>query len=951
MPMKASFASVALPCHLHRSVGAQSLMVTMGSDASAQSHGDLAAALAISNAILESATGGVLVTSFDGRTIAFNQQFVQLWRLDHDWSRQPLEEWLARIAGQVQASDSFIARFLELLTEPEQVACDIISMNDESVLERYSRPFIVAGKPIGRLWSYRNVSERVAAERALKRRDALLESISATAEHLLENHDFTSSIPALLAKLGAAAVVSRVYIFQNFRDEQGVLLISQRYEWCAPGITSELLNSDLQNLPYQAGGFSRWEALLSQGRIIHGNVADFPASERMILEAQSIRTLLIMPIRVGTHWWGFMGFDECARERVWSSEEIDTLKIAARMLGSAIRRYESERELLSLNSTLEQKVAQRTAELTRAYERVAQSLAERHAAYALVVDSAARHRALLKALPDTMLLFQASGELLEWQAGGESMPYPVADHPHFMMQIPEASAATVVRYQEAIARVVATRTMQNFEYTVQCDDQECWFEARLVMVDDERVLALVRDSTERKRSEVQLQQLALHDALTRLPNRTLLYDRIAQALQYARRYPEQDFALLLLDLDDFKRVNDGLGHEAGDKLLVETARRLSACLRSVDTVARLGGDEFAILLAAPQDQQSVVRGVERVRQAVAMPFNLDDYQITVGVSVGVVLVDTWRQEAADLLRNADIALYRAKEQGKGQYAIFDATMHAQVVAHIALETELRVALEQAELRVYYQPMLNLKTSQLQQFEALIRWQHPVHGLLPPAAFLPLAEKLHLDVAIDRWVLREACRQLQVWQSQTPDRLLTMSVNLSHTHLEHGDLVGYVTEVLQDTGILPKQLILEVTERSLIGDDGNALTVLSQLSQMGVNIGLDDFGTGYSSLSYLHYFPVNVLKLDRTFVQGQDPHNRNQEILRTVIDLARVLDLEVIAEGVETETQFVYLQALSCDYLQGYFIAPPLDPAAAERALHQRNSHTERLRDFTHRSNE
>lgn len=1017
----------------------------------------LAEAFALARAILESATGGVIVTDLGGGIITYNRRFSELWPVTDDWLRQPVGQRLARFALQVKDGASFVERIQSLLADPEHESYDVIPMADGRMLDRYSRPFRSGERLVGRLWSYRDISERVAmeqamseserrfrqlvecspdaifvealdgtilevnpeacrlhgltraelvgrnvlssefipqdqlataraqfaqmasgaltriesfsqtydgrripvelqcsqieyagipalllqvrdissrkaAEAALQRRDALLEAISAAAEHFLDTGDLEHHLPIMLAKLGVAAAVSRIYIFQNERGADGALLMSQRYEWCAPGSAPQLGNQALQQLPYGAGGFGRWEQILQQGQIIHGHVAGFPAGERSLLEAQQIRSLLVMPVRVGRHWWGFIGFADCGHERTWLAEEIDTLKIAARMVGAAIRRHEVEAELLHLNATLEQQVQQRTAELKHAYRRLEQSLADRTLAFQHLADSDARRRAMLEALPDSMILFRTSGDVLEWQAGDHDLPYPLGAQLEHLARVDPAAAQTMAQFHAAIAHVAATGATPIFEYAIQGEEAARWFEARLVLVDDERVLALIREITERKQNEAQLQQLALHDVLTGLPNRALLYDRMQQSLQRATRDPARPFGFLLLDIDDFKRINDSLGHGVGDDLLVAMARRLSGCLRAADTVARLGGDEFAVLLDQPQDLASIQRTVERMQRAVAAPFVLDERLVTVGISLGVVLYADWHRQAEDVLRDADIALYRAKARGKGQYAVFDATMHAQVIAEMVLETDLRRAIEQSELRVYYQPVMHLPTSQIHGFEALVRWQHPTLGLLTPGDFLPLAARIGLDVTIDRWVLAEACRQLQGWQRGAAQRPLYVSVNLSSKHLEHPDLVAYVGELLQTTGVAPARLMLEVTEHSLIDDNLNALATLSQLRQLGVRIGLDDFGTGYSSLSYLHRFPVDVLKIDRAFLRDQDPHGRNRVIMQALIKLAQTLGLEIIAEGAETAAHIEQLRAMGCLYVQGYYVARPLASDAAEAFL-------------------
>lgn len=444
-----------------------------------------------------------------------------------------------------------------------------------------------------------------------------------------------------------------------------------------------------------------------------------------------------------------------------------------------------------------------------------------------------------------------------------------------------------------------------------------------------RALALVRNITERKRVEQKLHHMAMYDTLTGLPNRAFFNDRLQQALDRSTGTARHNFAVLLIDLDNFKRINDSMGHATGDQLLIQLSHRLHKCMRSGDMLARLGGDEFIILLEDVQENQQVLTIVEQICHTLRTPFILDEHAVVMSASIGVVPNSAWHSKTTDLLRDADIALYNAKERGKGQYTLFDAEMHIQVVEDLIFETELRAALEQEELRVYYQPIVNLNTEQACCFEALIRWQHPELGLLTPGQFLPLAEKLGLDVELDRWVLRAACRQLHQWQQQKPDISWRVSINLSSRQFEQSDLVAYVEQVLQEANVQPEQIMLELTERSLIDHNGKALKILTDLRKLGVRIGLDDFGTGYSSLSYLNRFPVDVLKIDRTFIENLGLSKQNSEIVRMLVQLTQSLGLEVVAEGIETTEQLQCLQKLHCHYGQGYRFARPLDPTAAE----------------------
>jgi diguanylate cyclase (GGDEF)-like protein/PAS domain S-box-containing protein len=443
------------------------------------------------------------------------------------------------------------------------------------------------------------------------------------------------------------------------------------------------------------------------------------------------------------------------------------------------------------------------------------------------------------------------------------------------------------------------------------------------------VVIIFRDITARKQVERQLRHLALHDPLTGLPNRALLMDRLALAFEHTRRYPDHRYAVLYLDLDRFKVINDSLGHLAGDQLLVGVARRLSEDLRAVDTIARLGGDEFAILINGIVDTRDALHIAERILQSMSLPMQLGGHEIHTTVSIGIALSAPGHERSEDILRDADTALYRAKGQGKARYSVFDAELHQRALDMLRLEIDLRRAIERDEFRLYYQPIYALADGRLSGFEALIRWQHPERGLLAPDLFLPLAEEAGLLLPIERWVLRRACEQLREWQggpaASTP---LTMSVNLSNTLFVQPNVAQQVAQILAETGVEPGWLCLEITETVIARQDTTART-LAELDVLGAQLHIDDFGTGYSSLSKLHRTPIDVLKIDRAFVRRlEGPQGEEHALVRTILLLARELGMAVVAEGVETAEQAALLRSMACDYGQGYWFAKPLDRQAA-----------------------
>ncbi|HEV2801062.1 MAG TPA: PAS domain S-box protein [Pyrinomonadaceae bacterium] len=451
------------------------------------------------------------------------------------------------------------------------------------------------------------------------------------------------------------------------------------------------------------------------------------------------------------------------------------------------------------------------------------------------------------------------------------------------------------------------------------------------------VQGIARDIAERKHTEAKLLHSAYHDALTGLPNRNLFTDHLQMAVERARRHAEYVFAVLFLDLDRFKNVNDSLGHTVGDHLLVALSRRLQNCLRPSDVVARLGGDEFAILLndigARPGEAVAVA---ERVQQELMQPFNLGGHEVFTTASIGIALSTTGYETPEAVLRDADTVMYRAKAQGKARHEVFDQNMHARVVALLRLENDLRRAVEREEFRLQYQPIVCLKTGRVSGFEALVRWQHPELGMIPPGDFIPVAEETGVIVELGRWVLREACGQMRLWQNLSPQHArLKLSVNLSSRHFVQTDLYEQIVEVLAETELAPTALQLEITESILMENAQTIVPLLGRLRELGVELAIDDFGTGYSSLSYLSRLkPIHTLKIDRSFISMGGDDRENSEIVRTIILLAKNMGKVVVAEGIETVEQLERLCTLDCTYGQGYLFSRPEDPFEIERRLRQ-----------------
>ncbi|HEX7277367.1 MAG TPA: EAL domain-containing protein, partial [Acidimicrobiales bacterium] len=457
--------------------------------------------------------------------------------------------------------------------------------------------------------------------------------------------------------------------------------------------------------------------------------------------------------------------------------------------------------------------------------------------------------------------------------------------------------------------------------------------------DDQRLVVdgFVRDISERRRFEVQLARQALHDRLTGLPNRVLLRDRLENALARTLRH-RSTVALLILDIDRFKVVNDSLGHEGGDRLLVAVAERLARLLRPGDTLARMGGDEYAMLCEDVSGREEAAALAGRVLDAFEGHFavavtDASDTDVAVTVSVGVAVAAGDESDADLLLRDADVAMYRAKQRGRGRFEIFDEAMRHEAVDRLSVENDLRRAIRQGQLRLFYQPIVHIDTGHIAGFEALVRWQHPVRGLLAPAEFIPPAEDTGLIVPLGRCVLGEACLQAAAWQRRRGvHRPLRMSVNVSAKQLQYPGWAAEVAATLAETGLEPGHLVLEITESVLMEDADASAGPLEELRRLGVRVAIDDFGTGYSSLGYLRRLPVDILKIDKSFIDGVAKGPHESALARAVVKLARTLGLDAVAEGVTDRRQLAELRRLRCPYGQGYFFSRPQPPEVVGELL-------------------
>jgi PAS domain S-box-containing protein len=582
----------------------------------------------------------------------------------------------------------------------------------------------------------------------------------------------------------------------------------------------------------------------------------------------------------------------------------------------------------------------------RQLQRIRRQLAEREQLFQLITENAADMIAVIDRNGQRLYNSPAYHKILGY--GPEELAATSS-----MDQIHPDDRARVL---EASVKARNTGRGERLEYRIRHKDGSWRFlESTSSAIqnpkgENDGLVIVNRDITERKRAEERLAHQSFHDGLTGLPNRALFLDRLQRAITISRRHSEFKFAVLFIDIDEFKVFNDSLGHAAGDSLLVQIAQHLTVSLRGVDTIsrprladdaellvgestlARPGGDEFTVLLEELHGPSDAIRVAERIQQRLAIPFNFNDQEIVLSVSIGIAFDGNGATDAQEVLRDAEIAMYRAKSAGKARCEVFDHAMHAGAIKRLQLETDLRKALELNEFRVYYQPIVSLHNGQIVGFETLSRWQRP-EGLVMPGEFIAVADETGIILPINRQLLYDACRQLRCWQELFPsDAPLTVNVNITPKQFAQPDLAAQIGKTLQETGLDPCCLNLEITETIAMADADRSAVVLSALKALGVRLDIDDFGTGYSSLSRLQRFPVDTLKVDRSFISRMDTDVETREIVRIIVMLAHGLRLKVVAEGVETAAQADMLKEMGCELAQGYLYSKPAPSETIEQLL-------------------
>jgi diguanylate cyclase (GGDEF)-like protein/PAS domain S-box-containing protein len=608
----------------------------------------------------------------------------------------------------------------------------------------------------------------------------------------------------------------------------------------------------------------------------------------------------------------------------------------------------AQREVQKLNSELEQRIQERTAQLEAANQELQQEISERRQVSKLLQESEEKLESILNSLEEVVWSADVATRNLIFLNPAAQKVYgrevsELLDNPNLRLESIHPHDRD--RVEQSLTNS-QQQSSTDIEYRiVQPNGEIRWVWERSHLICNRAGVAcrqdgIISDITKRKRVEEELSYEARHDSLTNLPNRAFFIERVEETLIQSQRNKNHLFAVLFIDLDRFKIVNDSLGHLIGDELLIAVAQILTSCSRSSDLVARLGGDEFTLLLSEIESVKDANSIAERIQKKLSSPFYLKGHTVFTSASIGIVVssnkVDSNKyQNSADILRNADIAMYRAKSCGKARHEIFDKDMYAATLELLEIENDLRKAVLQDEFVLYYQPIISFKNNTLYGFEALLRWKHPTKGLVYPDKFINIAEETGLIMPIGEWALTEACRQLRTWHTKFAGAAdLKISVNIASHQIKDPNFLEKLDATLTEIGLSGDYLHLEITESTLMDYRQETINLFKQIRERGIQLSIDDFGTGYSSLQYLNRFPISNLKIDRSFIQGMLADRENFEIVKTIIALARTLKMDVVAEGVETLKQLKVLKNLDCKLAQGYLFSRPLDQESVELLINQ-----------------
>ena len=876
-----------------------------------------------------------------------------------------------------------------------------------------------------------DISVIVKTAKELRSRDVILSATSRATSRFIDGSDWQISINQMLEDLGMASNASRCYISHvNGNNGQGKML----FEWVNKGIQSCIDDPHYKDISLAEAGLSRFSDTLGRGGIVVGLTKDFEKREHNYFKELGVLSTAIVPIFIEDKWWGYLGFDDCNVDRMWSTAEVDALHIAANTISTALARRQNDAALQTIQEGTVRKTGDEyfrslLAHLISIFEAdyclIARAIAPDH----FRVNNALHKKTLIAPfeykqhesifdegnpeqiihIPEAVCKSFPENKWLRNKAIEGYLAVPVIGNDKNMLghiavmskkrlevnsrelQILSIFAARVgvelerdrmERENLQLARIslenpnmvmiasldgtisfsnpACSKTMEllnlssldsllpenHHELIKQTQSNggkaigieraigENHFQWNYYLQSDlNRIHIYAIDMTQYRLMENKLRKDAFHDHLTGLPNRNYFNNLLDHAIERTSRRNDYNFAVLYLDLDRFKYINDSLGHAYGDRFLEAVAQVLKGCLRPGDYIARLGGDEFAILLDSIPDEQEATNIASRIQQVLSKPINLDNYESFTSASIGIALSSLAYRNPQDMIRDADIAMYSAKQSGRARYALFDSHMHEEMVHVMKLEIDLRHALLNNELHVYYQPIYSITDKRLAGMEALVRWDHPVKGFLEPHDFITLAEEMSIIRDIDYLVLKKAVGQLKAWRKKYEvAKNVKMHINLSGIHFSNTAILAEIGNVLKDNKLSNDSLQLELTEGVIMDNISRSGEIFGILSKLGVHISIDDFGVGYSSLSRLTKLPVDMLKIDRGFVQSMIVDSSSLNITRAVIDLAHDLDMAVIAEGVETKGQYQILARMGCQYAQGFHISKPLTAEEADEFL-------------------
>jgi diguanylate cyclase (GGDEF)-like protein/PAS domain S-box-containing protein len=955
---------------------------------------ELERSLSLLRATLESTADGILVVDRQGKIVSCNQQFGAMWNIPSSVLESGDDDRaLAYVLNQLTDPQRFLKKVRELYGDPHAESFDVLEFHDGRIFERYSKPQLVAGEAVGRVWSFRDVTEkRKAEERLLESEERYKKLVE------LSRYAICVSIDGKITYINEAGVrglaanssddlIGRElldFVHPDYKEQAQNKIDEMVATGIAPPVFEQrLIRMDGAVVDVEVAAIPFTFKNRPAAQIIINEITDRKAAEEKLRRSEERYRSLVRQSKEGVYIYdpetkkiqeandvflAMVGYTEkeiheltlydlIADERSTVDSSIAALKersqitIAHReylrkdrsildveIRASLISYGGAEVCLVNVTDLGERKKAQAIQSALYRISEVMSTAQDMQDFYSAIHNIFSE---LMYANNFYIAMYDPDTDML-------SFPYYVDEYDtppapthlskgctEYVLRTGQALLASAETFAELERKgeveLVGAPSVDWLGVPLKTNEKTLGvlvvqsYDERRFEEKDKEVLTFVSQhiasALERKQAAETIRHLAYHDSLTSLPNRMLFRDRFLHALALAHRKKEM-LAMLFLDLDRFKKINDTLGHAAGDRLLQAVSERLKKTLREGDTIARLGGDEFMILLSGVKAVEDAAKVAEKILYAIRPSFMIDGHDLHITTSIGISLYPYDGQDTDTLVKNSDIALYRAKEYGRNNYQLYTAAMNARAFEQLALENSLRRALEREELFLMYQPLIDLKTRTISGLEALVRWQSPNGQIHPPDTFIPLAEDTGLIVPMGEWILNTACRQIKLWQAQGL-QIYPVAVNLSARQFQQQNLIGEISKALEEHQVEPQYLAIELTESTILKNADLAIDTLREFKLMGIQISIDDFGTGYSSLSYLKRFPVDALKIDRSFVNDCIENADDAAIVSAIISMAHSLKLQVVAEGVETGSQLEFLRAQNCDKMQGYLISPPM----------------------------